>query len=249
MGNLITFDKDFTEDITSKSGTVVGKRVILSEFAKKSKRLDKGVNNNPIVPGAADYIQNTLYDRYTSAAGAALATTFQWFTIPQGQSGKTKTDTNLTLTQMLPAPQWFNVIGLGVYFSPLMIVEDVYNFTNGYWLEFWVQSKIYAEGPVQFFPSPGGLSTTWSFATAANRSIVTNGSALTTNFFDLRLPQGLDLGGISTDGATGIIINGGQTFHVDAKSPAGITLQAASAPYGGFNALVTLQGIHSREVQ
>lgn len=246
----IIISNENSEPIKNRKGKTVGKRVFLSEFGRKVKQKEEGVSTNPLVPGAADYILNTLYDRYTSAAAAALATNFQFFVVPNGQSGKTKVDTNLTQAGQLPAPQWFNVMWIGFYFSPLMQLSDIQTFTLLYYTEFWIQDKIYAEGPVYMFPTPGGLQGQQSFATATLATFYTNGNTSSTNWNDLRLPAGIDLGGgVVTDGYQGIVLNSGQNFHLDCKSAAGYTLAAASGSYGGFNVMANLGGIWARQVQ
>jgi hypothetical protein len=98
------------------------------------------------------------------------------------------------------------------------------------------------------FPAPAGLSGLQSFATATTATIYTNGLPRADNFFDLRLPGGIDLGGIVTDGNTGITINQGQTFRVECTGTS-YTLAAAAGTYGGFQVTCMLLGVISRSVQ
>lgn len=219
---------------------------------KLAKAKERKRNINPIVPGAADYVQWNAYDRMTYAAATQLPNLISYFSIPSNQQGKTKMDTNLTQVQTFTAPNWINVVGMGLYFSSQMIKGDIDIVLNNFWLEFWCQEKIYLEGPVWLFPSPGGLTAGFMLSTATTNTAYNNGTPAAYNFFDVRLPAGMDLGGVTTDGTTGIIINGGQTFHVDLKSTAAagvITLGAAVGSYGGYQVTIVLQGVYSRAVQ
>lgn len=239
-------DSDYCESFKEKKK--VGKLIHLSEFGKKARALVKGRKSNPIVPGMADYIQAIIYDRFTQGAATNLPSQFSWFTIPYGQQGKTVADTNLQLTSQLPQPQWMNVVSLGFYLASTMIKADIDTFFNTYYMRFYIDQKYYADGPFYMYPAPAGLNGFWTKATAADQSFYTNGNPQSFNFFDLRLPQGIDLGGVTTDGFTGIIIGQGQTFHVDSFGTS-YTLAAADGSYGGFNVMCTLLGVLSRSVQ
>jgi hypothetical protein len=239
-------DGDYCEPIQEKGK--LGKRVSLSEFGRKAELINKNRKHNPIVPGLADFIQGILWDRFVQGASTNLPASFSWFTVPYGQGGKTNADTNLQLTSTLPAPQWMNVVSLGLYLSSLMRKQDIDTYFNTYYIRFYVDQKYYLEGPPWMFPAPGGMTGFYTLAAAADQSFFTNGVPQSFNFFDLRLPQGIDLGGVTTDGATGILINQGQTFHVDSNGTS-FTLAAADGAYGGFNVVCVLTGILSRSVQ
>ena len=217
-----------------------------SRMAKKQVR-----SKNPIAPNQADLVNWIIYDRWTVAAATTTPSQFKFFTQPIGTNSKTKTDTNMEQVQRLPDPQWANVIGVGFYLASTMGKVDIDALLNGYYHEFWVSQKVYAEGPIQCFPGASGLAA--SFATTAaltgpGAGVLTNGVARTDNFFDARLPAGLQLPGMVTDGLIGITILQGQSFHVDMNSPAG-TFSTAAGPAVGVNVMCYLYSILSRGVQ
>lgn len=246
----LTIDKNEATPISDYSK---GKKGFTSSLGKLAVAKQKKKHLNPIVPGAADYVQWVAYDRMTFSAATILPNLISYFSIPANQQGKTKMDTNLTQSQTFPAPNWLNVVGICVYFSDLMLKSDISIVLNNFWLEFWCQEKIYVEGPIYNFPSTGGLTSgIVSSAAATNIYAFNNGVPAAFNFYDVRLPAGMQLGNITTDGTTGIVINGGQSFHVDLKSTAAagtITLGAAAPPYGGYQVTVSLLGTYSRAVQ
>lgn len=246
----LTINKNEVENISDYQ---TGKTGFASQLGKLATNKRKKKQANPIVPGAADYVQWVVYDRMTFAATTILPNLISYFSIPSNQQGKTKMDTNLTQSQTFPAPNWLNCVGVTLYFADTMLKNDISIVLNNFWLEFWCQEKIYVEGPVYNFPSPGGLTAGFNqLAAAALQTAFNNGTPASFNFFDVRLPAGMMLGTIQTDGTTGIVINGGQSFHVDLKSTAAaatITLGAASSPYGGYLVTVSLLGTYSRAVQ
>src|ERR1700759_175258 len=136
------------ENITNNGAAVVGKRLALSKIGRSFDRISKGRLVNPIVPGVADYIMGVVYDRVTYAPGAALPANFKFFVVPSGQQSKTKADTNLTQASALTNPSWMNAVGLGFKFSTLMVKADIDAFLNTYYVEFYVDNKIYLEGQV-----------------------------------------------------------------------------------------------------
>lgn len=213
--------------------------------AKKRARIQ-----NPIMPNSADIVNWVLYDRFTFVAGATIPNRFQFFTAPIG-GAKTKVDTNLELVQQLAAPLWMNVVGVGFWISSNTIKLDIDLFMNSSYMEFWVGQKVYLEGPLQCFPAAAGLG---GVTTNTNESVYTNGVPQVGNYFDVRLPAGLGLGGNTVaDGLIGITILQNQQFHVDIKADAGgATLTAAAAvptPGAGLQVMCYLYGILSRGVQ
>ena len=237
-----------SENITNDKGIIVGKRLPLSKYGKAVSLIEKHRQHNPIVPGVADYIMGPIYDRVTYAPGATVPANFKWFVTPAGQSSKTKADTNLSQASTLTQPSWANVVGLGFKFSTLMQKPDIDAFVNNYYVEFYVDNKIYLEGQVDMFPAPAGITGLQSFATAITSTAYVNGTPRADNFFDVRIPGGIDLGGMVTDGNTGITINQGQTFRVECTGTS-FVLAAANGTYGGFQVTAMLIGIISRSVQ
>lgn len=227
----------------------VGFKTTLDSFAEKAKRHSRV--SNPIMPNTADVVNWVLWDRFIFAAGAVIPNTFSFFTIPQGTAGKTKIDTNVELVQQLPAPLWMNVVGLGFWISHNTIKLDYDLFINSSFMEFWVGQKTYAEGPLQCFPGAAGLQ---GQSTQATESVYNIGVPASGNFFDLRLPAGIGLGGGQvSDGLIGVTILQGQQFQVRVLAPAGgATLTAAAAvptPGTGLTVMCYLYGYLSRGVQ
>lgn len=230
-----------------------GFRDILSELRILAKH--KHRRQNPIAPGQADLVQWTLYDRQTNAQATTVPTKFTFFNVPIGTNNKTKADTNIEQVMRLPDPEWMNVVGLGFYFASNMIKADIDGFLNTYFMEFWVSSKVYLEGPFQCYPAAAGIM---GATTQNSLGVFTNGVPRTDNFFDVRLPAGLQLGlddagqGIMTDGLIGITILQGQSFKVDCQAPAGglaLTSTATNAQATGLNLMCYAYGIKSRGVQ
>lgn len=211
--------------------------------------------HNPIVPNMADYVNWILYDRLVTAAGGTIPTTTGLFTIPIGQSSKTKVDTNLDLVSQLPQPYWMNATHLGFYFNPNTLELDVNNLLTQSYMEFWVNNKIYLEGPLQCFQGGAGIyGNTAQTGSAILSNGVPNGNS---NMYDLRLPAGLNLGTVNgapltSDGLTGITILQSQLFKVLIQLPGGaLTLTANNAtptPGTGLTIQAFLHGHLSRSV-
>ena len=221
------------------------KSTVVGGFRDKIKRL--GRNQNPIVPGVADLVNWFYYDTaVTIAAGAATAAQYMFYTTPIGGT-KTKTQTNMEQVSRLPDPYVFNATHLGLYFGSNMNKLDIdLLLANGY-IEFRVGDKVYAEGPMQFFPGGAGLTGSGNIAST---SAWVNGQPQLGNMFDMRLPGGLQLGGgNTTDGNTGISILQGQTFKVTLYFPTQPTMTASGG--GGVGASITcnLYGQLSRTSQ
>ena len=227
----------------------VGFKTSIGSFYEKAKH--RARLSNPIMPNTADVVNWVLYDRFVFAAGATIPNTFQFFTQHIGAAGKTKIDTNMELVQQLPAPLWMNVIGCGFWVSSNTIKLDIDAFMNSSYMEFWVGQKVYLEGPLQCFPGAAGLG---GFSTQTTESVYTNGMPSTGNFFDVRLPAGIGLGGGTvSDGLIGITILQNQQFQVRVIAPAGGAVLtgagAAPTPGTGLTVMCYLYGILSRGVQ
>lgn len=234
----------------------------VSDFMKIAKKRFR--KQNPISPNQADYVNWILYDRISFAAAATVNQLVKLFVLPIGQSSKTKVDTNLDQVSTLSAPQWFNCTGIGYYFNPNVAPIDLYNFLSTEYMEFWVSQKVYAEGPLDQFPSSGGVVNSVALGTmaAAATSYETNSSngwPSTHNMYDVRLPAGLPLGrdgngaAVIADGIIGITILQSQNFHIELKADGGgATMAAANAvPINSVGLTVScrLHGILSRGVQ
>jgi hypothetical protein len=247
--------------INNAKSTKVGK-ASASDFFKIAKKRSRKLN--PISPNQADYVNWVLYDRINYAAAASIPQLAKLFVAPIGSGTKTKVDTNLEQVSTLPAPQWFNCTEIGFYFNSNVAPIDLANYLATEYMEFWVSQKVYVEGPLDCFPSAGGVmnNTALGTMTAAATNFVTNsvnGWPSAHNGFDLRLPAGLPLGSDSqgnsvvADGFIGVTILQSQTFHVELKADGGGTIMAAATavPIAGVGLTVScrLRGILSRGVQ
>lgn len=233
----------------------VGFKVLLTDFFRAAKR--RSFRENPIAPNQADIVKWVIYDRFQFAPGTTVPNNYKYFTQPIGTAGKTKVDTNMDQVQRLSDPLWYNTEGIGFYFGTLNLPTDINAFLQSEYMEFWVGQKTYLEGPVQCFPSGGGLTGVFSGA-AAFTSMVSNGVPRCDNIFDVRLPAGIHLGvdannvPIVTDGLIGITILQGQQFRIEMNAPmGGAALAAATAtpPGTGLSVMAYLHGILSRGVQ
>lgn len=235
---------DLHPDINN--GSRFGSSYHIGGLMERAKR--RMLAQNPIVPNAADIVNWILWDTYKVAASTTIGASFQFFTQPIGTNSKTAMDTNMEQVQRLPDPQWMNVISLGFEFGPDMLVADVNTLVNNYYTDFIVGNKTYAQGRYENFPTGGAVDAS---------ATVKNGQPSWVNQFDLRLPQGIDLGiqtdpnsgapgRVVSDGLIGVTILQGQQFKVNNTAPGG----AQSTGVGnGLRLVCQLYGILSRGVQ
>jgi hypothetical protein len=117
-------------------------------------------------PGQIEAIRQPLYDYQAYAAAGQTSLTF--FAVPNGQSGKTLSDTNMETAGSLPNPKRFLVLGISLQFFPGTVlpgqapaaanidafVNDVYEvFTSTSYLELFIGSKSYIQAPINAFPA------------------------------------------------------------------------------------------------
>jgi len=121
-------------------------------------------------PNAVEAICQSMYDSATYAQAGQVS--LQFFQTPQGQSGKTLANTNMTSAGAMPAPQSFLIQAIELYFIPgenpsvqgahaaSAFVNDTFVFwTTPAWLQLFVGSKAYLqEAPLIKFPPMNGLS-------------------------------------------------------------------------------------------
>jgi len=254
IANYVAGQKLLKNYIDKGEGVEIGNPTQFSDTLMRARR--QHIGSNPIVPNMADYTNWITYDRIVFAAGASIPTTFQLFAVPYNQGGKTKVDTNLQLAGQFPQPYWMNVTHIGFSWLPNAIDVDVNNFLSQSYMEFWVNDKIYSEGPYQAYAGNTGL---YGYSTQTGDQGISNGMPTgVQSMYDLRLPAGINLGTgpngpVVTDGLTGINILQSQIFSIKNYLPAGaLTLTAANAtptPGTGLTLYVYLHGILSRSVQ
>lgn len=114
--------------------------------------------------GQLEMLRQSLYD--FQAYAQAGQTQLIFFQVPQGQSGKTFGDTNMSIAGSLPAGQQFLVQSIEIKFypgsnpstgpvadAPEPFVNDTWLFAKSGWLEFNVGSKNYLrEAALDRFP-------------------------------------------------------------------------------------------------
>jgi len=132
-------------------------------------------------PGAEEVIRQSFYDFQTYATAGFTEQIF--FQVPQGQSGKTVQDTNLTNAGALPQPQYHLTESIEVHFFPgvnpvvatlageaVSAVEpefanDVYNVLKAGSLRLFIGSKTFLrEAPLLRFPPKTKLETAFALA-------------------------------------------------------------------------------------
>lgn len=120
--------------------------------------------------GEFEVTRQTLYD--FQSYPTAGATSFTFFQQPQGQGGKTLADTNMEVAGSLPAPKYFLVESIEIYFYPGVspvtagsasalvptnFANDMYALLKAGFLNFFIGSKSYlTEAPIGRFPQKSG---------------------------------------------------------------------------------------------
>lgn len=176
--------------------------------------------------GKVEVIWEPLYDFQDAAATAPASQTF--FQVPQGQSGKDLTDTNMTLAGNIPAGQRFAITGIEVYFFPGVLInqtdvdnafiDDTYQFYKDGALTLTIGSKPYVQqGPLMSFPPSSRLNGFAAAATTADESSYAYASPLGREYsirdlvlqssqnFDVKI---LGRNNISVAGRVGVKLNG-----------------------------------------
>lgn len=125
--------------------------------------------------GSIEAVRASLYDFQVYAAAGQTSLTF--FQVPQGQGGKTKSDTNMEAAGSLPAPKQFLIESIECHFYPGSPVDaftavaaalpvqgqDVYDVMKSGWLDLFIGSKSYlTEAPIGRFPPSTGMKLTGS---------------------------------------------------------------------------------------
>lgn len=255
LENYLAGQKLMKRHIDKGEGTEVGNPTQFSDTLLRARR--QHIGKNPIVPNMADYTNWILYDRIVFAAGTNIPVNFKLFTVPNGSGGKTKVDTNLSQPSQLPQPYWINVTHIGFSWTPNVLEIDLMNFLTQAYMEFWVNDKVYSEGPYQCYP---GMTGPYGFSTNTQQSVFDNGMPTgVQSMYDLRLPAGINLGtdsngnAVITDGLTGINILQSQLFKIENYLPGGVLgLQASTLtpnPGTGLTLQCFLHGVLSRSVQ
>lgn len=192
-----------------------------------------------------EVVRQSLYDFQTYSTTGA--TQFTFFAIPQGQSSKTKADTNMSIAGSLPAGQRFAVQAIQVWFFPGVnpsaagAAAGIDNFVNDVWafykatafLDFFIGSKSYiTEAPVMRFPPSGRLE---GFAGMSDASTAGANLFARTSY--------ASAGGRSFVVDPPVLLESTQNFNVTINYPTAVTV-SANARVG-----VVLDGVLIRNSQ
>lgn len=185
-----------------------------------------GVN----VPNSVERVRASLYDSLTYlGAGQAQLLFFQvakgsGFAVGSATAPKTLADTNMQASGLLPSPFNFLVQTIELFFFPGLsgtvtyvpgnpattaatvgnFVNDVHNFSQGGWLDFFIGSKSYLdEAPLAKFPPRQALTVAFG---AADHTTLAASSLTTLNY--------AALGGVPYVLAPPILLTPTQNFNV-----------------------------------
>lgn len=135
--------------------------------------------------GLSEVIYSPLYD-YQSYALAGTTTSYTFFQVPVGQSGKTLEDTNMESAGQLPAGKSFIIEGIQVVMFPGVaasvqgaqavsaFLNDLYTLGKAGYLKLFIGSKDYLiDGPIGKFTQQFGVA---GFSSVAD--VTTAGAAL-----------------------------------------------------------------------
>lgn len=196
-------------------------------------------------------IKQSLYDFQTYPAAGANVLNF--FSIPNGQGGKTFSDTNMTLAGQLPTNQEFLVTGVQVYFFPTTpsvaaqlpaafgaqaaasLVNDQYIFRRSGNLDFVIGSKSYLqEAPLMRFPPRNTFHVEAALADATTAAVDTQS----------RIAYADAVGVPYLLTPASLLLTSNQNFNVSLRWPEGLQAIANDARVG-----VVLDGILYRRSQ
>jgi hypothetical protein len=172
-------------------------------------------------------IRSSLYDFQTYGTGGS--TQFDFFQVPQGQSGKTLADTNMDSAGVLPNPKHFLATNIQVYLFPSLAIaslgapaaaealNDIQDIAQAGYLEFFIGSKNYVqEAPIGRFPPRTGLviSSSQSDATSPAAGLQS------------KIAYG-NLGGAVYELNPPILLMPTQNFRVSLKFPTAVPISAS----------------------
>jgi len=124
---------------------------------------------NPTYTGVLEAIDKPVYD--TTLITSASTTSADFFQTPQGQSSKTPMETSMRQAGQLPVPEKFTIKRIGLFIMTA-VLADFYKLSNQLLWTFSVNSKVYTQGPLFYYPCGFGP---FGQTTANDTSIVTNG--------------------------------------------------------------------------
>lgn len=125
--------------------------------------------SNPTYTGVLEAIDKPVYD--TSTIVSAATTSQDYFQTPQGQSSKTAMETSMRQAGQLPVPEKFTIKRIGLFLIT-RVLSDFNTLMNQLLWTFSVNSKIYTQGPLFYFPCGFGP---FGQTTANDTSVISNG--------------------------------------------------------------------------
>jgi hypothetical protein len=186
---------------------------------------------NPTYTGVLEAIDKPVYDTFPVVS--ASTTQYDLFQVPQGQTSKTAMETSQRQAGQLPVPEKFTIKRIGLFLIT-SVLADFVKLMNQQLFTFSVNSKIYTQGPLFYYPCGFGP---FGQTTANDTSVITNGFpgdlGVRSLVYDIPLnPQDPFIGHVD--------IYGGGT--VGARSVSTITLTSTTG------VMVFMQGPYERAI-
>lgn len=135
---------------------------IAATFASKQAPPPGAYDINSLIAGMVDRGAYKYYDTLNTAAGATLNTSYQFFAVPAGAidpvttTQKTLLQTNMQRGNNFPPPRCLVLMQLGILFSN-MLLADIQLFLQNYYMQFVIDSKLFFEGRMEFYPCGYGV--------------------------------------------------------------------------------------------
>ena len=124
----------------------------------------QGKDTNSIMQGWVDRGPWQYWDTITFAAATQVNAQYSPFSVPIGSldplsspNVKSKLQTNMQRGNQFPPPRCLLLIAIGFVFSPSFTKADINKITDGAYMEFRIDDKIFHEGPLELFPGGAGV--------------------------------------------------------------------------------------------
>ena len=188
-------------------------------------------DNKILVDNVVDVQSTPVYDTVAIGPGpATLSQLNQFFTNVGSASGKTYAQTNMSTSQILPAPQVFSIYAIRLQWNANVWRPDIETVLGQFALEFWLLDKCYSRAPLWYYNAGGGL---WGFSHRSNATLYGNGVPDRNAMHKLAIPL--------------VIYNQMRFFAQFVGNP--FTPETAVNGGVGFNFTLLLDGLYGRQVQ
>lgn len=200
---------------------------------------------NPLRTGVGYELRLPLYDTFAATVATALALR-RLFQIPIGAQftpiggaavAKTLYHTNMDNAGTLAAPQKYFTKSVQVAVRSDIDIVDVRRFLFDTLLTFQIGERIYSRSHLFSYPGAGGPN-------GLSAGLISNGEQNANNNYTLPGPMGETIEVLQN-----FFVTLDPALVSDAAGAGVITTAAAAAGGAGINALVTLDGMLTREVQ